>query len=155
MDTPALSQWLALIECYCHEAHVAELLRRQGVALEKVQWIHGGGRVALPEAGIHLFLWKARAGKSAEVQVSGVAFELSGMRNGTSYAGDLPHDIRRGDSLEVIQGKLQPVTLTRGYGESTYEATFPDHRIVVQFKKDGQLRSCWWMSAKERRREPE
>ena len=88
------------------------------------------------------------------VRIAGVSFELSGMRKAEPYLGDLPHGILREDTLEVVRAKLLPMPLTREYGPATYQAWDADHRIVVQFKKNGELRSCWWMSVKERRREP-
>jgi hypothetical protein len=144
--------WVSLVECRVDVPEVADVLKRHSVSLKSLQWIHGMGRAALPDAGVRLLLWKTGVGKPGVIDVMGVEFVLSGMRGGKPFDGALPHGVVASDSLQTIGRKVQPAMLLPAATPDSYEALWPEHRFVVNVTADEQLKSCTWISTRERSR---
>jgi hypothetical protein len=139
--------WISLVHKDVEDLEVTDCLERHGVSVRKVKWIHGLGRLRLPAAGVYLYLRK-RAGKPPMIHVLGVEFVLSAMRGGKAYAGSLPHGVAPTDTLLRIGQKLEPAPVSQAATPETFEACFPEHRIVVALDSAESLRSCTWISTR-------
>jgi hypothetical protein len=136
---PSTRDWLRVIGRDARSAHVAALLKQYRVSIDKVQWIHGSGRVAIPKVGVYLYLWKAAEGRHADVRVLGVEFSFGGMRGGKPYGNPLPFRIAAGDSLDRIQTMLQPRQLKIDHNQKVATAEDRKHRFAARFNSTGQL----------------
>lgn len=132
---------LRLIKREVRSPAVSAFLKQFGVSLDKVRWIHGTGRLAIPRAGIYLIFWKAAAGRQADVQVLGIEFSLGGMRGGVAYGGRLPFRITAGDSFDRVSAKLRPRELKLEADSKTATAEDRTHRFIARFNAAGQLKA--------------
>jgi hypothetical protein len=139
--------WLSLVHKDLDDLEVTDCLERHGVSVRKVKWIHGLGRLRLPDAGVFLYLRKT-SGRPPVIRVLGAEFVLSGMRGGKAYAGSLPHGIAPTDTLLRIGQKLEPAPLSPAATPEAFEACFPEHRIVVKLDSAESLRSCSWITTR-------
>jgi hypothetical protein len=144
--------WISLVERQIDDPDVADVLTRHRVSLASLQWIHGSSRASLPDAGVRLYLWKTGVGRKGVIDVRGVEFVLSGMRGGKAFTGTLPHGLLASDSLQTIGLKVQPAMLLPVSTPNTFEALWPEHRFVVTVTADERLKSCAWISTRERSR---
>ena len=135
---PSTRDWLRLIGRDARAANAAALLKQYGASIDKVSWIHGAGRLALPKAGVYVYLWKAAEGKQADVQVLGVEFSFAGMRGGKPYENPLPFKIAAGDPLDQLRSKLKP---RQWRVDNPASASTEDrkHRFVARFNSAGRL----------------
>ena len=136
---PSTRDWLRLIGRDARSPSAAAQLNRFGASIDKVQWIHGAGRLAITKVGVYLYLWKAGVGRQANVQVLGVEFSFGGMRGGKPYGNPLPFRIAAGDSLDQLRKKLQPRQMTVGSSPKSAMAEDRKHRFIARFNSAGQL----------------
>jgi hypothetical protein len=147
MDELDANAWIELVQQDCEFPDVLECLERHGVSLAQVQWVDGTGSIALPNAGVILHLSK----RDDDIFVSGVEFAVSGLPDGGSYDGSLPHGIDGADTLMDLTLKLHPAVPSPGKVSHSFDAVFPEHRLVIRMDDDDMLQSLQWMSTREMR----
>jgi hypothetical protein len=141
------NEWIALVRQDCDCPDALECLERHGVCVADAEWEDGLGRLPLPRAGVILHLRKA----DTDVFVSAVEFAVSGLTDGASYDGGLPHGIDGVDTLMDIALKLHPAMPTPGAEPNTFDAVFPEHRLLIRMDGDDMLQSLIWATTRERR----
>jgi|KBSSwiStaDraftv2_1062776.scaffolds.fasta_scaffold395736_2 hypothetical protein len=143
-STTSPREWLRVIRRDARSTEI--LLDKYGTTIEKTRWIHGAGRLAVPRAGVYLYLWKPAVGKSADLEVVGIEFSFSKMRGGTCYSGHVPFRIKAGDSPDQVRQKLRPRNLHLDMKSRTATATDRTHRFIARFDSRNSLAGLTIMS---------
>lgn len=139
------NEWIALVQQDCEFPDVVECLERHGVTSSDSVWVGDSGTLSLSKAGVILHLRKP--GTRQDVFVHAVEFAVSG--DSGSFDGSLPHGIDSADSLMDITLKLHPAMLTQGGAPYSFDAVFPEHRLVIQMDGDDMLQSLLWVTTRE------
>jgi hypothetical protein len=140
--------WLDLVGKTCDELEVEDALDRHEVALDGARWIQNTTTVTLPECGVRLLLVQASE-KPRGAFVAGVEFAVSGLPDGGSYDGSLPHGIDAADTLMDISQKVHPAMPTPGSAPNSFDAVFPEYRLTIQMDEDDILQSVTLTSTRQ------
>lgn len=135
--------WLDLVGRRCDELEVEDALERQGVSLAAIHWVDERGILLLPRAGIRLHLQRL-----SDPMVVGVEFAVGGLADGNSYEGNLPQGIDSADTLMQITTKLHPAQPTPGNQPHSYDAVFPEYRLLIAMDGDDMLQSLTWITTR-------
>jgi hypothetical protein len=139
--------WLDLVNKTCNELEVQDVLERHGISLGNVRWKEGIGLVTLSRCGIRLLLKKA--GSADAACVIGVEFAVAGLDDGGSYDGSLPHGIDGAATLMDITLKLHPAMPTQAAEPGSFDAVFPEYRLVIRMNEDDMLQALTWMTTRD------
>jgi hypothetical protein len=79
---------------------------RYGLSTDRMQLIHGFGRLLVRPAGLFIYLFKLLRGKPSALEVMGVEFFAASVRDGARFKGDLPYSLDWNDSRAAVRKRF-------------------------------------------------